>query len=59
MVLHNSVLVEIAEKKPTTADKLVEIKGMGKKRLECYSEFILETINESFVSPEPGSVCPT
>jgi ribonuclease D len=53
MVLHNSVLIEIAEKKPTTAEKLAEIKGIGKKRLERYSEFILETINGSFVSPEP------
>ncbi len=53
MVLHNSVLVEIAEKQPTTAEKLAEIKGMGKKRLERYGEFILETINGSFISPEP------
>lgn len=53
MVLHNSVLVEIAEKKPTTAEKLAEIKGMGKKRLERYSGFILETINGSSANPAP------
>lgn len=53
MVLHNSVLVEIAEKKPTTAEKLAEIKGMGKKRLERYGKFILETISGSLIGPKP------
>ena len=53
MVLHNSVLIEIAEKKPSTADKLAEIKGMGKKRLERYGKFILETINGSFAGLAP------
>ncbi|MFH1706139.1 MAG: exodeoxyribonuclease VII large subunit [Patescibacteria group bacterium] len=53
MVLHNSVLVEIAEKKPTTVEELAEIKGMGKKKLERYSNFILETINESPATPKP------
>ncbi len=33
MVLHNSVLSEIAEKKPTTTEELGKIKGMGRKGL--------------------------
>lgn len=45
MVLHNKVLQEIAEKKPTTVEELAEIKGMGPKRLAKYGKFILETIN--------------
>lgn len=53
MVLHNSVLSEIAEKKPTTTEELGKIKGMGKKRLERYGGFILETINGSFISLAP------
>lgn len=53
MVLHNSVLSEIAEKKPTTTEELGKIKGMGKKRLARYGEFILEAINGSSVIPTP------
>ncbi len=53
MVLHNSVLSEITEKKPTTIEELGKIKGMGKKRLTRYGEFILEAINGSSVTLTP------
>lgn len=46
-VLHNSVLSEIARKKPSSLAKLAEIKGMGRKRLARYGQFILDTIGRS------------
>jgi len=55
MILHNSVLTEIAEKKPETVEELAQIKGMGKKRMERYGSFILETINGSPDTSVPAS----
>ena len=47
MVLHNSVLEEIAQKQPKTLEALSTIKGMGEKRLNKYGKFLLETVNGS------------
>jgi len=45
MVLHNSVLEAIAEKRPSTLEELSEIKGMGEKKIARYGKFILENVN--------------
>lgn len=46
MVLHNSVLEEIAEKKPTTLEDLAKIKGMGKRRIDKYGQFLFKIVND-------------
>jgi ATP-dependent DNA helicase RecQ len=44
VILHNSHLQAIAAHCPTTRDSLIEIKGVGPKRLEQYGEALLEII---------------
>jgi len=45
MILHNKVLKEIAEKKPSSLEELSKIKGMGQKRISQYGSILLETIS--------------
>jgi len=45
MVLHNSVLEEIAQKQPKTLEALSKIKGMGEKRLNKYGKFLCYNYN--------------
>lgn len=54
VVLHNSVLREIAETEPSSLEELGKIKGMGGKRLSKYGEFILETLNKFSTNSTPA-----
>jgi len=44
MVLHNKVLKEIADKKPSSPEELSKIKGMGQKKISQYGSILLETV---------------
>jgi ATP-dependent DNA helicase RecQ len=44
IVLHNSMLEEIALRQPLTADELQTIKGIGPNRIESYGAEILELV---------------
>lgn len=45
IVLHNSVLEEIAKIKPSRPEELATIKGMGKRRIEKYGQAVLNLVN--------------
>lgn len=53
VVLHNSVLREVAEIKPSSLEELGRIKGMRGKKLSKYGGFILETLNEFSTNSTP------
>ena len=46
MIMHQKVLVQIAEEKPASREELMQINGFGKKQWEKYGEEILEIIEE-------------
>lgn len=46
MIMHQKVLVQIAEEKPASREELMQINGFGKKQWDKYGEEILEIIEE-------------
>ncbi|MDY6183365.1 MAG: HRDC domain-containing protein, partial [Candidatus Cryptobacteroides sp.] len=46
MIMHQKVLVQIAEEKPSTKEELMQISGFGKKKWEKYGQEILDIIEE-------------
>ncbi len=44
VVAHDTMLKEIAQRKPATTSALLGVKGMGKKKLELYGEDILKLV---------------
>ena len=46
MILHQKVLVQIAEEKPSTKEELMQISGFGKRKWEKYGQEILDIIEE-------------
>lgn len=46
MIMHQKVLVQIAEEKPASREELMQINGFGKKQWDKYGEEILEIIKE-------------
>ncbi len=45
MVFSNNTLEELVEKKPRTREELLQIKGLGKKKVDKYGDKILSIIN--------------
>lgn len=43
MILHNKALEEIAKRRPRNLDELLEIKGIGSKKVKQYGQMILDT----------------
>ena len=46
MIMHQKVLVQIAEEKPSTKEELMQINGFGKRKWEKYGKEILDIIEE-------------
>ena len=46
MIMHQKVLVQIAEEKPSTKEELMQINGFGKRKWEKYGQEILDIIEE-------------
>ena len=46
MIMHQKVLVQIAEEKPSTKEELMQISGFGKKKWDKYGKEILDIIEE-------------
>ena len=46
MIMHQKVLVQIAEEKPSTKEELMQISGFGKRKWEKYGKEILDIIEE-------------
>ena len=46
MIMHQKVLVQIAEEKPSTKEELMQISGFGKRKWEKYGKEILDIIKE-------------
>ena len=46
MIMHQKVLVQIAEEKPSTKEELMQISGFGKRKWEKYGQEILDIIEE-------------
>ena len=46
MILHNSTLMALAKYAPTNANALIDIKGIGLKKIEDYGEAVLDIIRE-------------
>ena len=46
MILHQKVLVQIAEEKPSTKEELMQISGFGKRKWDKYGQEILDIIEE-------------
>lgn len=47
MVMHQKVLVQIAEEKPASKEELMQISGFGKQKWEKYGQEILDIIADS------------
>ena len=46
MIMHQKVLVQIAEEKPSTKEELMQISGFGKRKWDKYGQEILDIIEE-------------
>ena len=46
MIIHQKVLVQIAEEKPSTKEELMQISGFGKRKWDKYGQEILDIIKE-------------
>ena len=46
MIMHQKVLVQIAEEKPSTKEELMKISGFGKRKWDKYGQEILDIIEE-------------
>lgn len=46
MIMHQKVLVQIAEEKPSTKEELLQINGFGKRKWDKYGQEILDIIEE-------------
>ena len=46
MIMHQKVLVQIAEEKPSTKEELMQINGFGKRKWDKYGQEILDIIEE-------------
>ena len=44
MILHQKVLVQIAEERPATKEELMQIGGFGKRKWDRYGQEILDII---------------
>ncbi len=51
-ICHDSILREMAKKKPDTPETLLSIHGVGKKFIENYSEFFIDEIKKKFTESQ-------
>lgn len=57
MIFHNSVLEEIAEKKPAKPEDLIKIRGIRERKIAKHGEFVLNVVND-FLNKDTKKIAP-
>jgi superfamily II DNA helicase RecQ len=55
VVFSDATLMRIAEERPSSADALLGISGIGPKKLELYGDALLELVSRGPSSPSAGN----
>jgi DNA helicase-2/ATP-dependent DNA helicase PcrA len=54
-VFNDATLMRIAEERPSSAEALLGISGMGPKKLELYGDALLALVRGGTSSPDAGN----
>jgi superfamily II DNA helicase RecQ len=55
VVFNDATLMRIAEERPSSAEALLGISGIGPKKLELYGDALLTVVRDGASSPNAGN----